>query len=196
MFSLARITLAAPIALTLPANRLRVMPGYGPVPAHGDPRTITGFDACFTVNPVTRTIHAQMPPLPRALLIYGASDFAAACSDTPEQHAVRVLEILGTDPQAYLQAVIDGTELPVIPPRVATQISKLALRRALRTAGLEPALDTFLASNPTARSDWDDSQLLDVRDPLLSESLPAFALASGVTAERIQQLFQSCQVIP
>ena len=71
MFSLARITLPNPVTLTLPAFRSRIIPGVGAAPSQGVPRTFTGFDTCFLINPVTRTIHAQMPPLPRALLIYG-----------------------------------------------------------------------------------------------------------------------------
>ena len=184
MFSLARITLAAPASLTLPANRLRIIPGVGVAPNHGEPRTFAGFDACFTVNPVTRTIHAQMPPLPRALLIYGASDFAAACADTPEQHAERVLGILGADPQAYLQAVIDGTELPVAPARIPREIELWQAKAILTLMGLLPAVEALLPTLEDPRrtvvmSAWDNNARLARHGLTVTALAPALQLTDA-----------------
>lgn len=190
MFSLARITLTSPVALALPANRLRVMPGYGPVPAHGEPRTFTGFDACFTVNPVTRTIHAQMPPLPRALLIYGASDFYAACADTPEQHAARVLEILGDDPKSYLQAVIDGIDLPVVPARVPREIELWQAKSIMSAMGLISQVEAAIAAMPdpqraVVQCAWSGNARLARRGPTVTALAPAL----GLTDEQLDAMF-------
>jgi len=190
MFSLARIILPDPVTLTLPATRLRVMPGYGPVPAQGDPRTFAVFNACFTVNPSTRTIHAQLPPLPRALLIYGASDFSAACADTPEQHAERVLEILGTDPQSYLQAVIDGIELPVSPARVPREIELWQAKAVMFAMGLISQVEASIAAMPepqrtVAQCAWSGNARLARRGPTVTALAPAL----GLTDAQLDSMF-------
>ena len=145
MFALARVQLPAPVTLLLPAGRARV--GGGTVPGTV-PRTVVGFDACFRLNPVTRTIHAELPPMPRPLLIYGPEDFAEACADTPAQHASRVLEILGADPAAVLQALIDGSDVPAPPPRVPREIPNWRAKVVLHGMGLLPAVEAALQSLP------------------------------------------------
>jgi len=97
---------------------------------------------------VTKTIHAQIANIRSPLLIYGAADFAAAAADTPEQHAERVLQCLGTDPAAPLQALCDGTAPPPIPPRVPREIAAWRARVILQENGLLAAVGKALASLP------------------------------------------------
>ncbi len=184
MIAQTYVRFATPVTLNLRVAPLETSPTVT--------RTFERLPLHVQVDAVDRTLSAYLPPIPGRILLYGPSDFAAACGDSMEDHAARVLQILGSDPSATLQFMIAGIACNPSPRPVRT-VSKLALRRALRVAGLESALDSYLDANPTARADWDDSQLLDVRDPLLSESLPEFATASGLSVEQIQQLFQSCQ---
>ena len=190
MFSLARITLPNPVTLTLPAFRSRIIPGVGAAPSQGVPRTFTGFDTCFLINPVTRTIHAQMPPLPRALLIYGASDFSAACADTPEQHAARVLEILGNDPKSYLQAVIDGIDLPVVPARVPREIELWQAKSIMSAMGLISQVEAAIAAMPdpqraVVQCAWSGNARLARRGPTVTALAPAL----GLTDEQLDAMF-------
>lgn len=54
-------------------------------------------------------------------------------------------------------------------------VSKLAVRRKLREAGLENVLDGLLASNPMAAADWNDAVEISTEDPLFQAFLPIFA---------------------
>ncbi|CAK0780212.1 hypothetical protein CCP3SC15_710002 [Gammaproteobacteria bacterium] len=79
------------------------------------------------------------------------------------------------------------------PPPTAFEVSKLALRRALRALGLEPALNAFLAANPTAKADWDDSTILRTDDPLLVAAMPALCQQAGITSGQATALLESCR---
>ena len=67
------------------------------------------------------------------------------------------------------------------PPR-QTVFSKLAIRRAMRTLGIEAKLDALLSSSDTIRADWQDAQEIDLADPVLAEAL---ASGGGITEEDI-----------
>ena len=176
MFSLARVQLPAPVTLLLPAGRSRV--GGGTLPGTML-RRVAGFDACFRINPVTLTIHAELPPLPRALLIYGAADFASAAAETPVQHADRVLEILGADPAAVLQSLIDGRDLPAPPPRVPREVSGWRVKSILAKQGLLATVDAAVDAvagpdGDTLRRAWYGGAMLD------RHSATVTSLASGL----------------
>ena len=144
------LQLAAPVTLLFQSGRPRVV-GAAPVkltPETGTPRTLSGFDCCFAINPVTRTIHAHLPPLPRALLVYGPQDFDSAAADTPDQHAERVLQILGNDPAPILQALIDGTPIADPPIRVPREIANWRAKTVLASMGKLDSVASFLASLP------------------------------------------------
>ncbi|TXH15601.1 MAG: hypothetical protein E6R03_06925 [Hyphomicrobiaceae bacterium] len=153
-------------------------------------RTFDGFDACFTVNPVTRTIHAEMPPLPRPILIYGVDDFAAAAADTPEQHAERVLQIVGTDPCAYLQALIDGTELPTPPKRVPREIPNWRANAMLAKLGLLETVEQAISSIPEPQRTvvmlaWNGDAKLARNGP----TVLSLAGTLGLTPEQLDAIF-------
>ena len=70
---------------------------------------------------------------------------------------------------------------PAPPPPERTVFSKLAIRRAMRSLGIEAKLDALLAASAVFRADWTDAQEIDLADPVLLD-----ALASGsITAEEI-----------
>ena len=199
MFSLARITLPSPVTLTLPTNRPRIIGGAStPIPpGQGSERDIVGFDACFTINPVTRTIHAELPPLPRALLLYAAADFAAACADTPEQHAGRVLEVLGSEPQSYLQALIDGTELPSLPQRVPREIAHWRIAWILESSGKLADVESLISTLPedvrgVSSAAWTGKADLNRHSPLVL----AAAELLGYSPADLDTLFIAAAAIP
>jgi hypothetical protein len=102
----------------------------------------------------------------------------------------------GTVVQHADNVCVAGGEVHAADPRDAEpfEVSKLSLRRALRQIGLEPALNAFLAANPTAKADWDDATIIRTDDPLLVAAMPALCAQAGISAEQAQALLESCRV--
>lgn len=69
-------------------------------------------------------------------------------------------------------------------PEPQTVFSKLAIRRAMRTLGIEGKLDALLNASGTFRADWQDAQEIDLADPVLTSALST----GGITAEEIFQI--------
>ena len=69
-------------------------------------------------------------------------------------------------------------------PPEQTVFSKLAIRRAMRTLGIEGKLDSLLNASGTFRADWQDAQEIDLADPVLTSAL----VTGGITAEEILQI--------
>ena len=65
-----------------------------------------------------------------------------------------------------------------------TVFSKLAVRRAMRTLGIEAKLDALLSASDTFRADWTDAQEIDLADPVLTVALST----GGISAEEISQI--------
>jgi len=80
-------------------------------------------------------------------------------------------------------------EKPVIPEPEKTVFSKLAIRRACRTLGLEGKLNALLASSDEFMSDWTDAQDIDLSDPVLLQALQA----GTFTEEEINSIKNSLQ---
>lgn len=74
---------------------------------------------------------------------------------------------------------------PVAPPR---EISKLTLRRRIRSLGKEAAFDAALDAVPNARADWDDAQVLRTDDPLFTTQAAAFKAALALSDEQFSAL--------
>jgi len=89
---------------------------------------------------------------------------------------------------------VDGVVLAVYPvvtvpdPAFDAPLSKLEVRRWLRSRGLEAALDATLAGSAQAAADWADAQVVRLSDPLLAAALPAFREAAGLTDADIADL--------
>ena len=63
----------------------------------------------------------------------------------------------------------NGSEwIAIVEPKIFT---KLAIRRACRTLGLENKLDALLESNELFKKDWDDAQEIDLADSITSKAL-------------------------
>ena len=193
MFNLARLKLPAPITLLLYPSRLGVAPA--PPVGAGTPVVFEWLEIYTVIDLVRKSITAQIARIPPPVILYTADDFLEAVTDTPDQHAARLLVLLGGDVQASLQALIDGTapQDPAASPRPVRRFSKLKIRRTLRDLGAECLLDDFLASSPTALADWNDSQVIMIDDPVLVQCLPAFAHASNMTEAQITAILQSCR---
>ena len=74
------------------------------------------------------------------------------------------------DKGAYYEVV----EAPPPPPSEISRVfSKLKVRRAMRSLGIESRLDAILGSSPTFAADWLDAQEIDLDDPVLREALAA-----------------------
>ena len=74
---------------------------------------------------------------------------------------------------------------PFLPkPTEQTVFSKLAIRRAMRTLGIEEKLDSLLNASDTFRADWTDAQEIDLADPVLLAALAS----GGLTEQEISQI--------
>jgi hypothetical protein len=157
------IPLAEPITVQVPAYgypRPRVINADGEQAT--DPVTLTELDVAFWIAPMTRTIHAQIAHLPVPLLIWGAEDFPHVVTDTPADHAQRLLQILGPDPAAVLQPLCDRMPLPPLPPRVPREIAAWRAKAVIELAGLLPQVEALIASVPDeaaviVRRAWEDN---------------------------------------
>jgi hypothetical protein len=149
-FHLATVPLAEPVTIYLPSGRPRAIAPGGSLPPltsrAGKETILSELDCAFWINVVTQTIHAQIARIPTPLLIYGPADFAAVVSDLPEHHAERVLQVLGSDPAATLQALCDGSALPPPPVRVPREIPNWRAKAMLATMGLLPTVEAAIAA--------------------------------------------------
>lgn len=73
-------------------------------------------------------------------------------------------------------------------------ISKLSLRRALRSMGLEAALNKMLASDPTVQADWDDAPHLMSDDPILQAMIPAAAQLLGIPEAQVVAILEASKI--
>ena len=65
-----------------------------------------------------------------------------------------------------------------------TVFSKLAIRRAMRSLGIEGKLNALLDASDTFRADWADAQEIDLADPVLTAALST----GGIPAEEIERI--------
>lgn len=185
-FNLATLIFAKPITLLLPSGRMRA----GSFPAQTIERTIEKLDCCFTLNTLTRTIHAEMPPIPRPLLIYGPDDFSAAAADTPEQHVERVRSILGEDPAVILQALANGDPVQPPKPRVPSEIPNWRAKAMLAKLGMLETVEQAIAGIPEPQRTvvmlaWNgDAKLARNGQTVLS-----LAESLGLTADQLDAIF-------
>lgn len=70
------------------------------------------------------------------------------------------------------------------PKPAQTVFSKLAIRRAMRSLGIEGKLNALLDASDTFRADWTDAQEIDLADPVLTAALAT----GGITDEEIAQI--------
>lgn len=198
------VRLPAPVTLDLRiATRPRprvVQPGAGesaPAEEHvPEYHVFSSLTLHLVVDAVTRTISAYLPPIPHHLPLYGPEDFVAAAGDSMEDHADRVLQLLGSNPATILQAMIDGTDLPPLLPRVPREIPNWRAKVILSSMGLLPSVEAGIAALPepektVATLAWyGDAKLARTGKTVLSLSS-----ALGLTAEQIDQLFIAAEAL-
>lgn len=63
----------------------------------------------YYVDSESKQISAFLQPIPRKIVIYKGEDFVNHAADTQAQHEARLIEILGQNISASLQAIADGT---------------------------------------------------------------------------------------
>lgn len=68
-------------------------------------------------------------------------------------------------------------------PPEQTVFSKLAIRRAMRSLGIEAKLNALLDASDTFRADWTDAQEIDLADPVLLEALASGGLSENEIAQ-------------
>jgi len=148
------------------------------------------FPLWLIIDANAREIRAQLPPIPHPLPLYGQEDFQAAAADSPEDHAARVLHLLGNDPAPILQALCDGAELPPMPPRIPREIANWRARAVLEIAGLLPTVETAIAGmtgpdGVVVRNAWQSGAPLARRGP----TVQALAPALGLSEEQVDLMF-------
>jgi hypothetical protein len=173
------------------AEPLQDDPNHDPVPFEAQELPLY-----VQVDAHSREIRAYLPPIPSALLIYGPEDFSAAASDSPDDHAARVLQILGTIPAIILQALIDGAELPALPPRVPREIPNWRAKVILAQMGLLSTVEAAIAALPepehtVARLAWGgDAKLARSGKTVLS-----LAAALGLDDDQVDALFIAAEAL-
>lgn len=193
-FHLATIPLVEPVTIYLPAGHrpLRVV---APTTETGTPTTLTELECAFWVNLVTQTIHAQIARLPHPLLIYNAEDFAAVATDLPAQHGERVLQCLGSDPAAALQALVNGIQ-PKLPPHIPREIQNWRAKAVLAGMGLLDTINAAIEAMPepdrtVARLAWHGDAKLARR----GKTVLGMAAALGLTGTQVDALFTAAAAL-
>jgi len=138
-----RVIFPSPVTLRLSAPGAAEQPAtatYDELPLH------------VQADVAARTLRAYLPPISTPLELYAPADFAAACADSIEDHAARVLRLLGSDPAATLQALLDGAELLPTPPRVPREIPNWRAKVILANMGRLAEVDACIAALPGDQS--------------------------------------------
>ena len=75
----------------------------------------------------------------------------------------------------------DGVNLIPAKQKERTVFTKLEIRRAMRSLGIEEKLDTLLSQNETFRKDWQDAREIDLNDEITKIALES----GGITENEI-----------
>ena len=135
-------------------------------------------------------ISAYLMPIPGSILLYVPEDFRAACADTMDDHCARVLELLGDDPAAALQRLIDGGEPPAITGRVPRQIELWQAKAVLEMMGMLRRVELILPGleepqRTVVLAAWNGNARLERN----GTTTMALAPALGLDAAQIDALF-------
>lgn len=77
-----------------------------------NPITLTELDITIIDNAKRKSVVAQIRPIPRPLVLWQGNDYTTAGDYTQAQVEARVLELLGDNPKAVLEALF----VPPTPP--------------------------------------------------------------------------------
>jgi hypothetical protein len=191
-FYTATIPLSAPVLIHVPGG-LSSYPRPRVVTEEAEQQmediTLVELDCAFWIAPVTQTIHAQIAYVPVPVLIYGPADFPHVVTDTTEHHAARLLQVLGSDPAAVLQACVNRQPLP-LPARVPREIAAWRAKAVIEMAGLLPQVEALIASvtNEAAvivRRAWNDGAALQRN----GNTVLAISAALNLSPEQLDAMF-------
>ena len=191
MIAQTYVSFSAPITLRLaPLSSARA----GRVPA--DYEEFSELPLVLQIDALQRTLTAHLPPVPGGILLYGPEDFAAACPDSMDEHAARVLQLLGSDPAAALQALIDGEEMPAPPQRVPREIANWRAKAVLANMGKLAAVESLISAMPepgatVLRLAWTGNAAL-LRT---SQTVAALAASLGMSDADVDAFFISAGAI-
>lgn len=196
-FSLRTLHLSQPINLTTPTGGPRPRAIALPDPETvGEELVLQDLECAFWVNWATRSIHVQIAHIANMLPLYSPDDFDQVAADPPEAHVERLAQVLGTDPQGFLQAFINGEPLPVFPQRLPMEIPNWRAKVMLSQMGLLAAVETAISALP--EPDKTVVSLAWAGDAKLArrgKSVTALAAALGLTDAQVDQLFISANAI-
>jgi len=198
MFTLATIPLPHPVTVRVPVHvplRSRVQAVSETDPQTTD-STLEVLHVCFRINTDTRSIHAEIPPLPEQVRIYGPDDFPFVVADTPEQHAERVLQLLGSDPATVLQAWADGRATDP-PKRVPRELPNWRVKAVLHQMGHLERVEQTIATLPDPegtiiRLAWAG----DAKFARHSATVEALSASLGLTPTQLDDIFIRAEGIP
>lgn len=188
MLAQTYVRFASPITINLRAD----------IPGEEHPQHLAEFSELplvIFIDAVARTITAQLPPVPGSIPIYGPEDFAAACPDEPEDHAARVLQCLGSDPAATLQALVNCIP-PDTPPRIPREIGDWRAKAILASMGRLADVEMVIASLPEPQRTV--VQLAWAGDAKLARrgaTVTALGAALGMSEAEIDGLFRAADAI-
>lgn len=160
------------------------------------PFTFSELHVWITITPLTQQIWAYIARVPQPLLLWGPEDFAAVVTDLPSQHAERVMQLLGSDVAASLQALINGEALPSPPARVPREIPNWRAKAMLAGMGLLDAVGS--AINALPEPDRTVAALAWAGDAKLArhgKTVLALAPALGLTDAQVDALFIAAEGI-
>jgi len=196
------IHLPAPVTLDLRISgrlRSRIVKDGVPIPEADrvpEPHEFASLPLHLVVDAAARTISAYLPPIPNHLPLYGPEDFTAAAGDAMEDHANRVLQLLGSDPASTLQAMIDGTDLPPVPPRVPREIPNWRCKAVLIQMGMIDQVEAIMAALP--EPDRTIAQLAwrgDGKVARRSKTVSGLSSALGLTDAQVDAMFVAADKI-
>lgn len=160
-------------------DEIEIAPPYTEI---APPATIAGKCWCF--NPETNAWDKQVDDY-RGTTIYA----------TANSTIVDKVKFVGNIPDGYTIVTppadnrtykfVNNQWIAIIEPKIFT---KLSIRRACRTLGLETKLDALLASNELFKKDWDDAQDIDLADAITSQALRTNAFSDAEYDSIIEEL--------
>ena len=202
------VRLDAPVTLAMRLNdgpRSRVVPQPDVMPEADTIETERdSFDMDFSSFPLhvqpdcyARTIVAYLSPIPAPLPLYGPEDFSSACGDTMEEYAERVMQIISGEPSVILQCLIDGSDLPALPPRVPREVAHWRIVHILGKLGKLADVSDLIASLPEeqrviAEDAWNGKSAINRKSPLILLAAPML----GFTPSQMDDLFVAAAAIP
>ena len=179
------VRFASPISL-----RMAVRSRVPSVPGQSHNQIFSALPIFILIDAFQRTITAYLPPVPRGILLYESVDFSSASGDSMDDHAARVLQVLGSDPATALQALIDGGTIPNPPKRVPREVAHWRIALVLDQAGRLAQVESLIAGLPqpqysVASAAWAGMSAIARRSPLVL----AVAAALGYSDAEMDALF-------